>query len=46
MCGLYNSSIKNIVKDKESLKLAKVFSGCRGQDAVSRKVKKLNVEIF
>ena len=39
MCGVYNSSIINIVKENESLKLAKEFSGCRGQGALSQKVK-------
>ena len=38
---LYNSSIKNIVKENESLKLPKEFSSCRGLGAVSRKVKKI-----
>ena len=33
-------------RKNESLKLAKEFSGCRGQGVVSRKIKKLNVEIL
>ena len=47
MCGLYNSNMK-IVKENESLKLAKEFSGCKGKfkGAVSRKVKNFVVESF
>ena len=46
MCGLYNSSIKNIVKENNSLKLAKEFSGYRGQVAISQKVKNLMWRFF
>ena len=40
MCRLYNNSIKNTVKENESLKLAKRFLGSRSQGAVYLKVKK------